>query len=110
MLLLLVGGGLKVVDYPVKEVFYIGVGLGGDLLVELSLFLGEVLCHSAGFAEDFGLQVGFVADDVDFDILLAGLADEIDPLGDALGGVHVWVGGGVLARSKTTRARWASLR
>ena len=46
---------MEVVDDLVKEVLYIGVGLGRDLLVELCLFLGEVLCHSASFAEYFGL-------------------------------------------------------
>ena len=55
LLLLFAGGGLEVVDDLVKEVLYIGVGLGRDLLIELGLLLGEILCHSASFAEDFGL-------------------------------------------------------
>jgi hypothetical protein len=72
--------------------------------------LGQLLGQLAGLAEDFGLEVGLVADDVYFDVLFAGLADEVDPLGDVVGGGEVWVGEGVLARSKTTRAMWASLR
>jgi hypothetical protein len=88
-LLLLVDSGEQVVDDFIKEILDVGAGLGGHLAVVLRLFLRQFLGHPAGLTEDFVFEVALVADDVDLDVLLAGLADEVDPLGDALGGGQV---------------------
>ena len=83
-LLLLVLGGLEVVDDPIEEVLYVSIGLRRHLLVKLCLLLGHFLGRLPCFGQDLAFEVGFVPDYVHLDVLLAGLPDEVDPLGNVL--------------------------
>ena len=84
LFLLAGGGGLEIINYFIEEVLNIGIGLRGDLLVKLCLLLCQFLGHLASFTQDFAIEIRFVAKHVDLDVLLAGLPDEVDPLGDVL--------------------------
>lgn len=108
--LLLVLRGKQVIEYLIEKILNIGTGLRRHLSVVLRLFFCDFLCGLSGLRGNLTFEVAFVADYIHLDILLAGLAYKIDPLGDALNRGLIWVGNCILARSKTTRAMCASLR
>ena len=102
--------GLQIVNNPVKQILDIKPWLSRHLVILLGLFLCNLSCIFASVVEYLRLKVIFVADYVDLYILLACFSDEVYPSGDVLNRGHICIVATLLAKSKTTKAMWASLR